>query len=1084
MKRAIILLLVMTLLIPTGFRFPTAAATDDDDPELPILIPVAGADQNVTEGTLVVFDGSASQVINGTLDEYFWDFDASVDLDFDGNFTNDREEIGAVVSHRFGDDGDYTSTLTIGSKVEGTNVTNIAQNTVLIIDSSGSMRSNDPHEKRQEAAIEYLSLMGDNDSAAVVVFGRYTGGSCSSAGWLVHDTHLTKTDTSGKAIVKNAIDSTRFDSGGTNIEKALQVGHQELLPGYLPTPIELNDCSPTFPYPGGNGGANSAWIEILLTDGDPSHSKTATDDEVRLAAYTGIRIFTIGLGTGIDEDYLRSISYLTGGRYYHAPDADDLKSIYSNISKVVQTITGGTVYASDGVTVHVENVAPQLILEASPPMDEGNEVDFWINVTDPGSDDINLLFEWGDGSANETYVSLNKPPSPDPSPSPQYNPRDISEKRGHTFGDNWKYEVKVTARDDDGGVTVSSLDAEVGNLPPSLSYSIPSSSVEGEEITMTAQATDDGSDDLAFTWSFGDGSSENATYYNDGSGPDPLPSPWGTSPFSVEDTRAHTWGDDGAYSITIKVQDDDGGWAATTVTLTVSNRPPEIELPTRTSFSEGQPFILDIRVSDQGSDDIGLILTLELGPARSKVYFNDGVGPDPILSPWGTYPFSATMQVGHTYGDNGFFHVSVEAEDDDGGVSTAQFQIKIRNVLPVVDLGGPYSGDENTAILFQATAMDPGSDDLTLIWSWGNGRTESVVFYNNGMSEDPATSPSGTYPFSVTHSISITYGDNGDFPVSLIVEDDDGGIVAVRKDATVNNVDPTILNMSWEVFFSVPRTQGYWNFQCTVKLPSPDHVGIQQGFIDYISDNSQVFSGISTREEVCDYLGDLYSSNMTQKAKQQLLELWLNLASEKIKLGAKLLVPWLNVTMTVWEVTLWIEDIILNDPDKMAMAKDTADDINNGILLPFAVITLKVVGSDQGSDDLIFDWDWGDGESTQHEYFNDGVGPDAYPSPEINPIMVTDLAEHSYTSPGEFVITLTLMDDDGGWTTMSILLDPTIGVEEQPCSPMDAGTIQGELVLRADRPGGVLTAIKESKATDSQSIIDPGDPYFQITFDP
>jgi hypothetical protein len=1071
------------LLIPTGFQFPTAEAADDDEPVLPILIPEAGPNQNVTEGTLVEFDGTASQVINGTLDEYLWDFDAAVDLDMDGNYTNDREANGAVASHRFGDDGDYTATLTIGSKVEGTNMTQIAQNTVLVIDSSGSMQWNDPDGKRQDAATEYLSLMGDNDSASVVVFGKYDE-SCSSAGWLVHGTHLTKTDATGKIIVKNAIDSTRFDSGGTNIEKALQVGHQELLPGYLPSPTELVDCSPAFPYPGGNGEANSAWIEILLTDGEPTHSKTATDDEVRLAAYAGIRIFTIGLGTGIDEDYLRMISYLTGGRYYHAPNADDLESIYNNISNVVQNITDRTVYASDSLTVHVENVAPQLTLETSRPMDEGDVVGFWTNVTDPGSDDIHLLYEWGDGSANETYVSLNKPPNPDPMPSPQYNPRDISEERSHTFGDNWEYGVTVTAWDDDGAVTTSSLNAVVGNLPPSLTYSIPPSSVEGEMIDLVAQATDAGSDDLTFTWYFGDGSSENGTYYNDGSGPDPLPSPWGTYPFSAEDKRIHAWGDDGAYDVTVKAQDDDGGWASTTVTLPVSNGPPEIELPSGLSFDEGQPFMLNMKVHDPGSDDIEFRCALELGPTLSSIHFNDGVGPDPKLSPWGTYPFSVSEMIAHTYGDNGLYNVSIEAEDDDGAVSTANFQIEVRNMLPVIDMGGPYAGDENSAMQFQASATDSGSDDLTLIWSWSDGTTESVVFYNNGLSEDTAKSPSGTHPFSVTHLTSHTYGDNGAFPVTLRVKDDDGGIVTTGRDATVNNIDPIILDISWQVFFSSPRTQGYWNFQCTLKLPSRDHVGIQQEFIDYISNNSDVFGGISTREEVCDYLGYVIDSNMTYKALQQLMALWLNIASGNLRLDARLLVPSLNITMTLWEVTVWIEDIILNDQHRMETAKDTADDINNGKLLPFAVITLEASASDPGSDDLIFDWDWGDGEFTQHTYFNDGVGQDPYPSPEINPILITDLAEHSYTSPGEFVITLTVLDDDNGWTNVSILIRPTIGFRMEPLSPGDLGSFPGRLAARVGVPSGVFTSLQRGVGSGSLSLDGPGGPYFQITFVP
>ncbi|MCK4455011.1 MAG: VWA domain-containing protein, partial [Thermoplasmata archaeon] len=519
MRRIAVVLLFLMASI-SGLQLTTTTALGDGEVEPPILVPEAGPGQTITEGDLIVLDGTASYVINGTLDEYYWDFDASVDSDLDGNFTNDKDAAGAVVSHTFGDDGDYVVTLTIGSKVVGTEEGLVAQDTVLIIDSSGSMSGNDPLEKRQDAATDYVYLMGENDSAAVVVFGRHPPGPgpspCSRAAWLVYDQHLTKTNLYGKIQVKNAIDFTRFDTGMTNIEKALQVGHTEILLGYSPTPTELPDCSPSFPDPRGNAVADHAWVEILLTDGVPSHSLSATSDEVQIAAYVGIRIFTVGLGAGVDEDYLKDIAYVTGGRYYFAPTADDLQDIYNNISKVVKTIIGGTIYASDSLTVHVENAPPQLDLTTSDPMEEGDLVDFWVNVTDPGSDDIHLLYEWGDGTGNETYDHLNSPPDPDPYPSPEVNPRDISEWRTHAYGDNWNYSVVVTAWDDDGGVTVRSLEASVGNLPPDLSLSVPTSAVEGETLTLQASASDEGSDDLTFKWWFGDGTSEAVTYYNDG----------------------------------------------------------------------------------------------------------------------------------------------------------------------------------------------------------------------------------------------------------------------------------------------------------------------------------------------------------------------------------------------------------------------------------------------------------------------------------------------------------------------------------------------------------------------------------------
>jgi hypothetical protein len=97
-------------------------------------------------------------------------------------------------------------------------------------------------------------------------------------------------------------------------------------------------------------------------------------------------------------------------------------------------------------------------------------------------------------------------------------------------------------------------------------------------------------------------------------------------------------------------------------------------------------------------------------------------------------------------------------------------------------------------------------------------------------------------------------------------------------------------------------------------------------------------------------------------------------------------------------------------------------------LRPFLVgktITFSATAHDVGSDDLTFTWSFGDGSpDSSAVYYNNGIGPDPYPSPEVNPITVTDTAAHVYSAAGVFVATLIVMDDDGGITgaTMTIAL--------------------------------------------------------------
>ncbi|HTV94696.1 MAG TPA: VWA domain-containing protein [Steroidobacteraceae bacterium] len=88
-------------------------------------------------------------------------------------------------------------------------------------------------------------------------------------------------------------------------------------------------------------------VLILLTDGESNAGAMPPLEAARLAAQTGLRIYTIGVGaipqpgffgtqgnTDLDEDTLKAIAKTTGGEYFRAADAETLQDVYQRIDRL------------------------------------------------------------------------------------------------------------------------------------------------------------------------------------------------------------------------------------------------------------------------------------------------------------------------------------------------------------------------------------------------------------------------------------------------------------------------------------------------------------------------------------------------------------------------------------------------------------------------------------------------------------------------------------------------------------------------------------------------------------------------------
>jgi Ca-activated chloride channel family protein len=97
-------------------------------------------------------------------------------------------------------------------------------------------------------------------------------------------------------------------------------------------------------------------VLILIADGNNSEGTLPPQEAARLAAYEGIRIYAIGVGSnqksvqiyengfltsrddlGLDEAVLRVVAETTAGAYFRATDTRALKEIYERIDQLEKT---------------------------------------------------------------------------------------------------------------------------------------------------------------------------------------------------------------------------------------------------------------------------------------------------------------------------------------------------------------------------------------------------------------------------------------------------------------------------------------------------------------------------------------------------------------------------------------------------------------------------------------------------------------------------------------------------------------------------------------------------------------------------
>ncbi len=291
------------------------------------------------------------------------------------------------------------------------------------------------------------------------------------------------------------------------------------------------------------------------------------------------------------------------------------------------------------------------------------------------------------------------------------------------------------------------------NRPPTANANGPYIDYEGSPLTFTATATDLDNDPLTYRWDFdNDGMADTA---------------WSSSP-----AITHTWPDD--FTGSVRVEASDGKTTVNAIaTVTILNLPPKFDsfsIPaidaTATLRIAGEKWHdVSAYLVDGGSETLVAKLTRQPGKPQ-ETSFPITIDPTRVKSIRVSYTPDDDKANGNRNGANPAW---LTFTFDGGGEETFHhtFNVKHEDTWNwMVSLNQMLAGRE---VRFTATATDPGMDDLTFTWEWGDGSPATISSYPNG----------GTFPFTATNEETHAYTMAGTYDLKVTVRDDDGGLTVV-----------------------------------------------------------------------------------------------------------------------------------------------------------------------------------------------------------------------------------------------------------------------------------------------------------------
>jgi len=670
-------------------------------------------------GSSVTFNASASYDPDGIIVSYFWTF---------GDGTNGT---GMIATHSYVENGTYTVTLTVKDN-DGATATNTTTLTVLNRSPVASFTSSPPAPYTSDTVTFNASASYDPDGTIVSYFWAFGDGANATGVTVSHSyadngtytVTLTVTDNDGstsstssaktvlnrspvasftasattvnrtQVITFNA--SASYDPDGTIVSYFWAFGDGTNATGIVATHSYANagNYTVTLTVTDNDNAASSTFIVITVVNQPPVANFTTSATTV----YTGDSV-TFNASSSYDPDGTIVSYFWTFG---DGANATGVTTSHSYVDNSTYTVTL-KVTDNDGATdtkttnITVLNRPPVASFTSSATSGLTNvAVTFNASASyDPDGTIVSYFWTFGDG-ANATGVTVS-----------------------HSYADNGTYVVTLTATDNDGAQSSANVTETVLNRPPVASFtSSPLTPYTSDIVTFNASSsTDPDGTIVSYFWAFGDGG--NATGV----------------------VVTHSYVDNGTYTVTLTVTDNDGSVALTSAAKTVLDRSPVA------SFTSSPP-------APYTSDTVTFNASASYDPDGTIVSyfwaFGDGTN-------------GTGMVVSHAYVENGTYTVTLTVTDNDGSTASTSVGKTILDRSPVASFTSsppaPYTSD---TVTFNASASyDPDGTITSYFWAFGDGTNGTGMV--------------------ATHA----YVENGTYTVTLTVTDNDGSTASTTTVKTI-----------------------------------------------------------------------------------------------------------------------------------------------------------------------------------------------------------------------------------------------------------------------------------------------------------